>query len=300
MSEHDDVLALAKGIVDFTVSQPPIGEDWLDVSRRLAQEVIRLSSPAPSGERKEEHPEAYCDRCRCPNITWFAPSPLWNKAIAGTHHDILCPVCFIQLAEAAGIHTTAWKVTVEDEIPPEVVQELTCKRQLEWALSELGQARALLQSPAPPVSQAHVNTAAAIDTTGCNLIVLNGEIERAAVVCDEQAKTMQGYAADSTTAELEAAYRNREIRARLAGEVERLTIDRNEWRTLAQDGEHLLRRLRREPEGARDAVIEECAKVADMHAADCANFGSAEKARTAASIADMLRALASSRERNKS
>lgn len=62
------------------------------------------------------HPEDFCERCHRPNVTWFAPSDLWNKA-AGDRHDILCPVCFVQLAEAYGIRPTAWKVAPEEHEP---------------------------------------------------------------------------------------------------------------------------------------------------------------------------------------
>ena len=60
------------------------------------------------------HPESLCQRCHRPIVTWFAPSPLWNKAVREVNaEEILCPVCFVQLAEAAGIRPTAWQVTPE-------------------------------------------------------------------------------------------------------------------------------------------------------------------------------------------
>lgn len=60
------------------------------------------------------HPEAFCERCHRPNVTWFAPSDLWNKAVRAVGaEEILCPVCFVQLAEAAGIKPTAWVVSPE-------------------------------------------------------------------------------------------------------------------------------------------------------------------------------------------
>ena len=63
------------------------------------------------------HPEHRCERCRGPNVRWFAPSPLWNAAHG--EWDILCPICFVQLAEAAGIDPTAW------EVRPEVLPQET-------------------------------------------------------------------------------------------------------------------------------------------------------------------------------
>lgn len=60
------------------------------------------------------HPEDFCGKCGRPNVVWFAPSPLWNKAVrAKGECEILCPVCFVQLAEAAGIPATAWVVMPE-------------------------------------------------------------------------------------------------------------------------------------------------------------------------------------------
>lgn len=73
-----------------------------------------------------DHPEAFCDRCGQNNVTWFAPSDLWNRAVRGTpeyeHHGdpMLCPTCFIHEAEAVGI-SGPWLVTLEPH-PREVVQ----------------------------------------------------------------------------------------------------------------------------------------------------------------------------------
>lgn len=61
------------------------------------------------------HPEDFCERCKGPNVVWFAPSPLWNAAHG--EWDILCPVCFVQLAEAAGITPTAWRIAPEEHEP---------------------------------------------------------------------------------------------------------------------------------------------------------------------------------------
>lgn len=61
------------------------------------------------------HPEARCEKCGGPNVTWFAPSELWNKYARTEERDpMLCPVCFIILAEAAGCNLGAWSVTPEN------------------------------------------------------------------------------------------------------------------------------------------------------------------------------------------
>lgn len=55
----------------------------------------------------ERHPESYCHRCNGPNVSWTAPSPLWNAVIR--NHDgpvwdeIICPTCFAVLAKERGI-----------------------------------------------------------------------------------------------------------------------------------------------------------------------------------------------------
>lgn len=68
--------------------------------------------PAEGTERGEavEHPERLCWRCGGPNISWSAPSPLWNQVMRGgdingseIHNGIVCPTCFAILAQEAGV-----------------------------------------------------------------------------------------------------------------------------------------------------------------------------------------------------
>lgn len=59
-----------------------------------------------------------CEKCGSSNITWFAPSALWNQVVrAHGHLEMLCPVCFVQLAEAAGVNPTAWRMAPETHPP---------------------------------------------------------------------------------------------------------------------------------------------------------------------------------------
>lgn len=53
-------------------------------------------------------PESKCDRCGGKNVCWFCPSELWNKY--ARDFDILCPVCFVALAEGV---KDAWKLAPE-------------------------------------------------------------------------------------------------------------------------------------------------------------------------------------------
>lgn len=60
------------------------------------------------------HPEDSCQDCGGPNVVWFAPNDLWNAVFPrGPNRGpdrLLCPVCFIRLAERAGLDGKAWEV----------------------------------------------------------------------------------------------------------------------------------------------------------------------------------------------
>jgi hypothetical protein len=68
-----------------------------------------------------EHPEARCRRCHIPNTNdWSAPSPLWNEVMRGgdingveLFSGIVCPTCFMILAQEAGI-ASSWRLYAED------------------------------------------------------------------------------------------------------------------------------------------------------------------------------------------
>lgn len=63
------------------------------------------------------HPEDTCHKCGQPFINWSAPSPLWNEVMRGgdinnspePYSGIVCPSCFMQLAEDAGVGT-GWRL----------------------------------------------------------------------------------------------------------------------------------------------------------------------------------------------
>lgn len=54
------------------------------------------------------HPEDFCQECGGRNPRWFASNDVWNKAIPD-RVGILCPFCFIQRAEKAGIYA-GWEL----------------------------------------------------------------------------------------------------------------------------------------------------------------------------------------------
>jgi hypothetical protein len=67
----------------------------------------------------DHHPESVCNCCGGPNISWCAPSPLWNEVMRGgdingpwQYDEIICPTCFTILAEAAGI-ASMWRLHAE-------------------------------------------------------------------------------------------------------------------------------------------------------------------------------------------
>jgi hypothetical protein len=81
-----------------------------------AREILRRhdeyrAALARQDTETPEHPEDHCQRCGRANVSWFAPSPLWNEVMGG-EAGIVCPVCFAQLATERGIDTT-WRFEPE-------------------------------------------------------------------------------------------------------------------------------------------------------------------------------------------
>ena len=110
------------GILDSTHC-PKHGMEWeacclSEVSIEIHNKVMHFieslnSNPVSAGE----HPEGCCHKCGRPNIVWFAPNGIWNKVVRDAgEKGILCPVCFVQLAEKAGFWGV-WKVAPHDLLP---------------------------------------------------------------------------------------------------------------------------------------------------------------------------------------
>ena len=55
------------------------------------------------------HPEAFCQECGRPNCTWHIDSETWNKVMPDD--GIVCPVCFVEKAEAMGITPPSWRLS---------------------------------------------------------------------------------------------------------------------------------------------------------------------------------------------
>jgi len=57
-------------------------------------------------EGSDDHPEYKCQRCGGRNIVWYAENAVWNKVVRERWH-ILCPLCFVELDEQAGVKPTS-------------------------------------------------------------------------------------------------------------------------------------------------------------------------------------------------
>lgn len=67
---------------------------------------------AGTQEKTSIHPEDICERCGRKNITWFTDNELWNNIARNKGWNILCPFCFVAIAEKL-MNVTAWKIIPE-------------------------------------------------------------------------------------------------------------------------------------------------------------------------------------------
>jgi hypothetical protein len=113
----------------------PPGAHRAELYRRVARVVQEhqgdIRAALASAEQRartqpaaDAHPEDYCHRCGGPNVSWAAPSPLWNAVMRGgdingrdLFNGIVCPLCFAVLAEAAGI-ASQWRLSAENVNQP--------------------------------------------------------------------------------------------------------------------------------------------------------------------------------------
>ena len=84
-----------------------------ETCRALRRRLERIVGLLP------EHPEATCGTCGGDNVCWFAPSSIWNSVARRDGTDpMLCPRCFIKLAESHGYNKAAWRVEPEGYVQP--------------------------------------------------------------------------------------------------------------------------------------------------------------------------------------
>lgn len=84
---------------------------WAGLHNHTNHDAIAEPDPIRQTDGTTDgHPESTCRRCGRTNIAWTAPSPLWNEVMRGGNINgvdrfsgIVCPVCFAQLAEEAGV-----------------------------------------------------------------------------------------------------------------------------------------------------------------------------------------------------
>ena len=116
------------GITDrhADVNQPPIIPPTPPAAGAAAAAVdtsrVEPTQPVPAAAAR--HPEDYCHRCGGPNVTWSAPSPLWNQIMRGgsingdwEFDEIICPTCFCVLGEERGV-ATFFRVGSDEALVP--------------------------------------------------------------------------------------------------------------------------------------------------------------------------------------
>lgn len=54
-----------------------------------------------------------CERCGSPNRVWFTDNELWNNIARSKGYNVLCLICFIDIAERM-IEVTGWKLIPEN------------------------------------------------------------------------------------------------------------------------------------------------------------------------------------------
>ena len=80
---------------------------------RLATGYCRndFHGPLPEGPRTE----GWCESCGAQNPIWT--SPLWLEIIGSTS-GVLCPRCFVFVADDAGYDKTIWSLRPHEDQPP--------------------------------------------------------------------------------------------------------------------------------------------------------------------------------------
>ncbi len=88
--------------------------DWKPLDEINARRTSR-PHPGDSLRAEVEHPEDKCEKCGGPNICWCCDSPLWNEVARSRGRGILCPICFVKMAQEHGYPTATWKLVIESD-----------------------------------------------------------------------------------------------------------------------------------------------------------------------------------------
>lgn len=101
----------------YDKAKPRICLSCWETVKAVAAEYSNELLPVPIAKKANlsAHPEDTCEDCGRDNVTWFAPSKLWNDVARREDGSdpMLCPICFIKRAEAAGQKIQAWQLAPE-------------------------------------------------------------------------------------------------------------------------------------------------------------------------------------------
>src|SRR4051812_19830995 len=91
---------------------------YLEKMRGALEAYEAAKAPAKGQPDEAPHPEKACQDCGGRNPVWFAPNSVWNLVMGGPDAKgdpggIICPVCFIQRANACGVPNTGWELRPE-------------------------------------------------------------------------------------------------------------------------------------------------------------------------------------------
>jgi hypothetical protein len=97
------------------------------IDKALTIDDGKSDAPTPADEEvARAHPEDYCHRCSGPNCSWYAPSLLWNQFVRDRGEpEIICPICFVELAVLGGMDTT-WSM-VPDSVTSDYDERLAVR-----------------------------------------------------------------------------------------------------------------------------------------------------------------------------
>lgn len=123
VAAQNAIVAAADDLIAAWHAMNGDGADWLVAAIRKLEKALGAleglgSTPnlAATSRGLAGRFESECRRCGGPNITWSAPSPLWNEVMRGGDINgkdepdgIICPICFAALAEQAGI-ANLWRL----------------------------------------------------------------------------------------------------------------------------------------------------------------------------------------------
>lgn len=83
---------------------------------RLEAKVEQLQVVVEKLQGNHDHPENCCERCGGRNVVWYADNDLWDEVIARNPtciDGVLCPICFIEVAEEQGCQPTSWRLSAD-------------------------------------------------------------------------------------------------------------------------------------------------------------------------------------------